>query len=144
MSFPIIHSMVGYSVYRVGKGRKKSWEKVLFFALLASAADLDYIPGVLIGNPNLFHHTITHSIAAAIVCGFVIAVLAKLFTVKEYPAPLRRRTHPSFGGGALGVSLQSIHPAFGGMNVVYPPQNVGGSNSLCKLRPATLQAHLTG
>ena len=82
MSFPIVHSMVSYSVYRMvpgGKDRKRSWKEAAFFAFVAMAADLDFIPGVLVGQPLLFHHSITHSIGFAFIFGLAIALLAKIF-----------------------------------------------------------------
>jgi inner membrane protein len=33
--------------------------------LVANAADLDFLPGLLIGDPNRFHHGISHSIGFA-------------------------------------------------------------------------------
>tara|TARA_Y100001934_G_C12313573_1_gene756213 strand:- start:239 stop:694 length:456 start_codon:yes stop_codon:yes gene_type:complete len=42
----------------------------------AIAPDLDFLPGILIGDPNRFHHGPTHSIAAA---GVFTVLLALIF-----------------------------------------------------------------
>lgn len=58
------------------------------------------------------------------------------FTAKECSAP------------KSGASLQSIHPAAGGMNVIYPPEDGSvqrsvAENSRSNLRTARLRDHLT-
>ena len=80
MSYPIVHSLIGYSVYRAAKPKKRSWKKAVFFSLLAVAADLDFIPGILVGRPFLFHQSVTHSIGAAFLCAAAIALGARVFT----------------------------------------------------------------
>jgi len=84
MSFPIVHSMVGYSVYRMGKSGNRSWKEAAFFAFAATAADIDYLPGILVGSPILFHQSITHSIAFAFVFGLAIAAAAKVFRKNSF------------------------------------------------------------
>ncbi|MFQ5825238.1 MAG: metal-dependent hydrolase [bacterium] len=46
---------------------------VFISLMLANLADLDFIPGILLGNPNRFHHGITHSFGAALLVGFLFA-----------------------------------------------------------------------
>lgn len=78
MSFPIVHSLAGCAVYQVSGNKQKSWKKALFYVFLANAADLDFLPGILVGKPLLFHHTVTHSFAAALTCGLVVGLFAKI------------------------------------------------------------------
>ena len=84
MSFPIVHSLVGCACYRAGKNRERSWKEAAFFAFAATAADFDYIPGVLVGDPSLFHHSITHSIGFALIFGLAAALLANIFGKRSF------------------------------------------------------------
>jgi membrane-bound metal-dependent hydrolase YbcI (DUF457 family) len=84
LSFPIAHSLVGYACYRVGKNKNRSWKEAAFFAFAATAADFDYIPGVLVGKPFLFHHSITHSIGFALIFGLGAALLGSLFGKRSF------------------------------------------------------------
>ncbi len=85
MSLPIVHSLVGYSVYRVSeKTGRKSLRKALFTAFAATAADIDYLPGVLVGKSHLFHHSVTHSIAAALIFGLVAGLLTSTFKKRSF------------------------------------------------------------
>jgi|TARA_Y100000294_G_scaffold63736_1_gene60378 inner membrane protein len=49
------------------------WPVLVLFA--AIAPDLDFLPGILIGDPNRFHHGPSHSIAAAVVFTMVLALI---------------------------------------------------------------------
>jgi hypothetical protein len=66
----------------MGHAGKRSWKEAAFFTFAATAADIDYLPGVLVGNPLLFHQSITHSLAFAFIFGLVVALAAKAF--KKY------------------------------------------------------------
>lgn len=44
------------------------------YIFLANAPDLDFIPGALMGTPNLYHHGISHSVGF----GFLFALIAGL------------------------------------------------------------------
>jgi hypothetical protein len=43
----------------------------LALAAAACAPDLDFIPGVLVGDPNWLHRGLSHSLAASRLCGGV-------------------------------------------------------------------------
>ncbi len=45
------------------------WADLALFAALAQAPDLDFIPGLLIGRPDAFHHGISHSLGFALLAG---------------------------------------------------------------------------
>lgn len=48
---------------------------ILFYLLWANLADLDYLPGLVVGKPNVFHHQITHSLGAAVLMAVVGGLL---------------------------------------------------------------------
>lgn len=77
MPLPIGHSLAGYALFETQRLRffEKKWKEILFFAALAVSPDFDYLPGFLLGNPNLYHHSYAHSLGAAIVVGLGGAVL---------------------------------------------------------------------
>lgn len=57
---------------------KQRWQEIAAFALIAQAPDLDFVPGLLMGQPALFHHGVSHSLGAAVIAGVLAAVLAGL------------------------------------------------------------------
>jgi len=66
MSSPVGHSIAGWAVQRAfGKDTGQSGRTLgalLLFIVGANAPDLDFIPGLLLGDPNRFHHGISHSL----------------------------------------------------------------------------------
>lgn len=79
MPLPVIHSFAGYSLYRYSaQTQGRAWKTALFCIVLANLADLDFLPGLVIGNAMQFHHGWTHSLAAAILCGLAFGALAVL------------------------------------------------------------------
>jgi hypothetical protein len=82
MPMPIAHSAFGLGCYLVfgnAFDREASkGEKVLlagFCVAVANVPDLDFVPGILIGDPGRFHHGPSHSIAAALVGGLLLSFL---------------------------------------------------------------------
>jgi len=76
MSSPIGHSLAGCitSLYKestpgVIQFKLKS---LVFYIIVANAPDLDFLPGLLLGEPNLYHHGISHSIGF----GFLVSLVA--------------------------------------------------------------------
>jgi len=63
MPLPVAHSLTGFAIYQLKPLRffKKVWQDVFFLLCVANLADLDFLPGFLIGDPNRFHHTYTHT-----------------------------------------------------------------------------------
>jgi len=68
MPSPLGHSLIGYIIYRaratVVLGQQ--WQLMALYLFAANAPDLDFIPGFVIGNPNRYHHGISHSIGVAL------------------------------------------------------------------------------
>ncbi len=53
----------------------------LIFA--ANAPDLDFVPGILIGDPDRFHHGPSHSLGAALLFGIICTLAARAFRVRR-------------------------------------------------------------
>ncbi len=79
MPSPVGHSLAGLCGFLLGrKGlptRKQAWLFVGAVAL-ANLPDLDFIPGLLVGDPRVFHHQGAHSLAAAVLVGLTIGLLS--------------------------------------------------------------------
>ena len=77
MPLPITHSAAGLAGYLALKGKKHSAslkEEGLLLGsalLLANLPDLDFIPGFILGEPNKFHHGISHSLIIGLVAGVI-------------------------------------------------------------------------
>jgi|GEM_PF-256571 len=85
MPFPLAHSIVGLCY--VTKRREQQFKTRDFLVaglaviISANAADLDFLPGILLGHPDLFHHGISHSIVAACIAGLAVYWLASRISV---------------------------------------------------------------
>ncbi len=84
MPLPIGHSLAGYTLYEGHHSRlnffRHRWATIAFFVVLANLADIDFLPGYLAGNPNLYHHGPVHSLGAALLVG----LLGGLFFGRRY------------------------------------------------------------
>lgn len=77
MPSPIAHSIAGYVVYRATSDKgitHQTWRTVLFYIICANFPDIDFLPGFLIGEPNRFHHGISHSIGFSVLFGLPVAL----------------------------------------------------------------------
>jgi len=88
MSSPIGHSLAGYVFHtiRFRKFKPQGYRSLLLYIFMANAPDLDFLPGFLIGKPNLYHHGISHSFGAAVIfslCGTL------LFQMKQYRSAVK-------------------------------------------------------
>jgi len=73
------HTAAGYLAYEAV--RPAGAHRPLWLAAavgLANAADLDFVPGILLGRPGMFHRGVTHTVAAVAVVGVVVALGARL------------------------------------------------------------------
>jgi inner membrane protein len=67
MPSPIGHCLMACSLYSDRSPvRRRSWWTLLAFVFFANAPDLDFIPGLFLGHPQMFHRTLTHSLAFAV------------------------------------------------------------------------------
>ena len=76
MASPIGHALAGYLIGRVMpySRRRPGWTIVAVCSVLAVSPDLDFLPGLLRGQPALYHQGISHSL----VCAIFVSVLAAL------------------------------------------------------------------
>lgn len=78
MATPVGHSLAAYAVYklfanRTGHGGCR-W--VLLSIFVANAPDLDFIPGLFLGQPALYHQGLTHSLGCAVGVSLLLAAIA--------------------------------------------------------------------
>ena len=101
MPTPLGHAIVGLAAYAAftKKSGKIPSKKEAGIALLCSyAPDLDFIPGLIMGNHFAYHHGPTHSLLFGIIFGFILSVLLG-----------RHRPHPFWKGAGIYVFLVWIH-----------------------------------
>jgi len=90
MSSPIGHSLAGIaiSVWRGKSLKPKSFPVLVLYIFIANVPDLDFIPGIIIGKPNLYHHGISHSLGMAMLVAALVTPLLKRVLktslIKEY------------------------------------------------------------
>jgi membrane-bound metal-dependent hydrolase YbcI (DUF457 family) len=105
MPLPLAHSLAAVAVYKGldADGTLAAWPRLLLAVVIANAADLDYVPGVLAGEPNLYHHVgFSHSGVFALAAGLAVAWLAAA-AGRRWPVAAERLSAVS--GTALMVSL---------------------------------------
>ncbi|MFQ5676054.1 MAG: metal-dependent hydrolase [bacterium] len=75
MPTPIGHSLAGLllSKTKIFMPSRSPYRSLAIAVILANLADADFIPGLLTGNPNRFHHGVTHSVGASIIVGLLFA-----------------------------------------------------------------------
>jgi inner membrane protein len=50
---------------------------------IANAPDLDFVPGLLLGKPNLFHHGISHSIGMGVIFSLFLSFFLNIHNTKN-------------------------------------------------------------
>jgi membrane-bound metal-dependent hydrolase YbcI (DUF457 family) len=84
MCTPIGHALAGAVIYRGGLYRLGSNIWLLAIILLsANLPDVDFIFGYFEGNPNLYHHTWTHSLAFCLIVGVLAVFVAWPFIGRQ-------------------------------------------------------------
>lgn len=69
MPSPVAHSLIGLAAANVPL-KHRLYSSIFWFVFVvfaANAPDLDFIPGLMVGNINKYHHGISHSIGMAII-----------------------------------------------------------------------------
>lgn len=79
MTSPVGHTLAGLVTGGGATGGRFDWRWLLLLVFSANAADLDFVPGMLLGDANRFHHLATHSLAAALLYALLLALLASRF-----------------------------------------------------------------
>src|SRR5262245_54941407 len=80
MALCFVHGAAGYLSYEAV--RKDGPRRLLLLAgavILANGPDLDFLPGLLVGQPGLYHRTVSHSAVAAVAVGLAVGVVCRLF-----------------------------------------------------------------
>lgn len=77
MATPIGHGLAGYLVYRSSWGNTREDKRTLLFLCLfmSVAVDLDFVPGILLGQPALYHQGVSHSLAFSLLASFGLAIV---------------------------------------------------------------------
>jgi inner membrane protein len=75
MATPVGHSLAGYLVFSWSDERRgpRRLRWLLLYVCLANAADLDFLPGLLLGRPSLYHQGVSHSLGFALAVGLAVA-----------------------------------------------------------------------
>lgn len=118
MSLPVLHSLAGYGVYRIGPGGHTSSDKLflLYCILLANLPDFDFLPGVIIGDAAFFHRTFTHSFAACFIAALAGGLLWRFFARMSF----FRASIMSFVAYASHLMLDLTSVAPKGLQLMWP------------------------
>jgi inner membrane protein len=71
MASPVGHTLAGWIGYLAVDGRPvaQGWRTLILCAAAANLADADFLPGILLGVADRFHHGASHSLGAALLVG---------------------------------------------------------------------------
>jgi len=79
MPSPVGHSLAGLCVVIATRNRlpvsKQGW-LLVGSIVVANLPDIDFLPGLVVGNLSSFHHQATHSLIAVAMFGFLVSLLA--------------------------------------------------------------------
>ena len=79
MALCFVHGAAGYLAYEAVRRNGPPRPALLAAAVtLANAPDLDFLPGLLVGHPSIFHRGLTHTIAAAVAVGAVTWIACRI------------------------------------------------------------------
>ena len=83
MPSPVAHSIIGFTLFRVSARPNEpfDWRKLALCLFAANAPDLDFIPGLLSGQPDHFHHGASHSIALAVLFAILFGVFSHIMKI---------------------------------------------------------------
>ena len=76
MPSPVGHSLLAVVINQSGieKPSGSIIQSIVYAIILSNLADIDFLPGLLAGNPNRYHHGPTHSLGAAVIVGCIFGV----------------------------------------------------------------------
>ena len=152
MATSLGHSLAGYVVYRCS-GKTKIPERFILMIIcivMANTPDLDFLPGILIGQPALYHQGLTHSLGFAVMASLGIAGIfsfkKKMFSVVFKVCFLSYASHlviDIFGpDGRLPYGIPLFWP-ISGAHVISPVQLFPGAHHASSTS-ASLQEWLYG
>jgi membrane-bound metal-dependent hydrolase YbcI (DUF457 family) len=79
MPSPVAHALAGAAVYAALAPRSvlaRDWRPWAVAIFAGVAADLDFLPGLLVGAPSRYHHWASHSITAALAFTLLVSLAA--------------------------------------------------------------------
>ena len=79
MPSPVGHSLAGLIAYQIapkidGLARR---QVIAWYILAANAPDLDFIPGLMVGDPNRFHRGVSHSSGLALLFAIGVSLILR-------------------------------------------------------------------
>ena len=105
MPLPLAHSLAAATVYKGldADGRLVVCKRLLLAVVIANLADLDLVPGILVGEPNRYHHVgFSHSVVFAALAAIVVGATAAAVG-RSWPTIVGRASAAT--GTALMVGL---------------------------------------
>jgi inner membrane protein len=75
MPTPIAHGLAGVALYHARPDRRRQLVLLAVLVFAALAPDLDFIPGMVRGNADLYHHGPSHSLPVGLALGVVVGLL---------------------------------------------------------------------
>jgi len=87
MCSPVGHSLAGYAFYQAcgGKGKlARNWWKIVLYIFAANAPDLDFLPGIFVGDANRFHHGISHTLGFSLLFALCMYMIPRFRTKKDF------------------------------------------------------------
>jgi inner membrane protein len=78
MPSPVLHTAAGLALYYLDRPASTlhRWRVASLVVLAALLPDVDFLVGLLMGQPNRFHGGFTHSLGAAVAAGAILGMLA--------------------------------------------------------------------
>lgn len=98
---------MGYAIAEATNVRlsEKKWINVSIFAALANLPDIDYLPGLLLGQPNRFHHLWAHSLGFALFVGLWGSLILRQRRRKGVRHEIMDGVSWPFWPGCLAISV---------------------------------------
>jgi hypothetical protein len=120
---PVGHILAGTAVYLVATTREPRSRVALMVTLLGSILpDFDFLPGILIGEPAVFHHGISHSSTFAVVFGVLIFFFLRRF--KEVTTAARTAVVAALAYTShVILDLVSVSEGARGIPILWPLSN---------------------
>jgi inner membrane protein len=80
MPSPVGHSLAGFIIYQIAPGIQgmARWQVIALYLFAANAPDLDFVPGLVLGDPNRFHHGFSHGIGCAVLFAIFVSLLLQM------------------------------------------------------------------
>lgn len=73
MPTPLAHGVAGFAVVRSVRSSWRTWRLMAAAFLITLLPDLDFVPGLLVGDAGMYHRGATHSLAGAVLFSLPIA-----------------------------------------------------------------------